>query len=259
MCRPTYYTIAYEINPWMSLKRQANHARAVSQWHRLYQILTKALKVRVRLLPPHPGVPDLVFTANAGLVEGRTLIRSNFRHPERQREEPIVERYFRRAGYRVVRMSSHDDFEGEGDALWMGETLVFGFRFRSDAPAHQELARILNARVLPVELVDQRFYHLDTCFCPLDGASALWFPKAFDRYGRKVIESLTEDLIGVFEADAKRFVCNAVVVGRRIVLQEGYSSALRRRLERRGFCLYPVDLSEFLKAGGSAKCLVLRL
>ncbi len=270
MCRPTYYTIAYEINPWMSLKRQANRTRALAQWHRLYQLLTRELRVRVRLLPSRAGVPDLVFTANAGLVVGRTFIRSNFRYPQRQAEEPIVERYFRRAGFQVVTLNPRYDFEGEGDALWMDRTLVFGFRYRSDAPVHEELSRLLAARVLPVELSDKRFYHLDTCFCPLTERTALWFPGAFDRYGRKVIERLVADPIAVSEADATRFVCNAIVVpapagarggpgGRSVVVQSGFSSALRRHLKRRGFDLYPVDLSEFLKAGGSAKCLVLQL
>ena len=141
----------------------------------------------------------------------------------------------------------------------MGRTLIFGFRFRSDAPAHELLSRLLNARVLPVELADRRFYHLDTCFAPLNERTALWFPKAFDRYGRKVLESVAEELIDVSEADARRFVCNAIPVGRRLVMQAGVSAALRRRLSRRGFEIRPVDLSEFLKAGGSAKCLVLRL
>jgi len=259
MCRPTHYTIAYEINPWMSVKRQVDHRRAMRQWRQLYVLLTRRLKVRVRLLAPKPGVPDLVFTANAGLIANRLAIRSNFRHPERQREQPIVERYFRRAGFRVVRLPDRYPFEGEGDALWMNDTLVFGFRFRSDAPAHSRLARLLGARVLPVELADKRFYHLDTCFAPLDARSALWFPRAFDRYGRTVIESLVPDPIAVSEADAKRFVCNAIVLGHRVVLQEGYSTSLRRRLSRRGFEAHPVDLSEFLKAGGSAKCLVLLL
>ena len=259
MCRPTYYTIAYEINPWMSLKRQANQARTMAQWQRLYDLLTRQLGVRIRLLPPRPGVPDLVFTANAGLVAGRTFIRSNFRYPQRQAEEPIGERYFRRAGFQVVNLNPRFDFEGEGDALWMHRTLVFGFRYRSDAPVHEELARILKVRVLPVELTDKRFYHLDTCFCPLNERAALWFPGAFDRYGRKVIESVAENPIAVSEADATRFVCNAIVTGRSVVMQSGCSTALRRHLTRRGFDLYPVDLSEFLKAGGSAKCLVLRL
>ena len=259
MCRPTHYTIAYEINPWMSLKRQANRQRAIAQWDRLYRLLARQFGMRVRLLTPRPGVPDLTFTANAGLVAGRTFIRSNFRYPQRQAEEPIVERYFKAAGYRVVKLNNRYDFEGEGDALWMNQTLVFGFRYRSDAPVHEELARLLKARVLPVELADKRFYHLDTCFCPLNAKTALWFPKAFDRYGRKVIERLVEDPISVTESDAARFVCNAVTVGRSVIVQAGFSGGLRRRLTRRGFALYPVDLSEFLKAGGSAKCLVLRL
>jgi N-dimethylarginine dimethylaminohydrolase len=259
MCRPTHYTIAYEINPWMSLKRQANRARAIAQWNQLYKILTVRLHARVQLLAPRAGVPDLVFTANAGLLTDRVLIRSNFRYPQRQPEELLVERYFKRAGYRVVRLPRRYHFEGEGDALWMDDTLVFGFRFRSDAPTHELLAPLLGARVLPVELADRRFYHLDTCFCPLDEQRALWFPRAFDRYGRKVIESVVAHPISVSEADAKRFVCNAVLIGRAVVMQEGASTRLKRQIERCGFRLYPVDLSEFLKAGGSAKCLVLRL
>ena len=259
MCRPSYYTIAYEINPWMSLKRQTNHARAILQWIRLHTLLTRRLAVRVRLLPPRPRVPDLVFTANAGLVHHRTLIRSNFRHPERQAEEPVIERYFKRAGYRVVRLTGRYDFEGEGDALWVGDTLVVGFRFRSDAPVHEELGRILRTRVLPVELADRRFYHLDTCFCPLDRRTALWFPRAFDRYGRRVLERLVPDLIPVAERDAVKFACNAIPVGRSVVMQSGASPALRRSLTRRRFAVHETDLSEFLKAGGSAKCLVLWL
>ena len=143
--------------------------------------------------------------------------------------------------------------------LSIGRTLLAGFRFRSDAPIHEELARLVRAEVLPVELIDPRFYHLDTCCCPLNAETALWFPRAFDRYGRKVIERLIEDPIGVSERDARRFVCNAVVVGRAVVMQSGASATLLRQLARRGFEVSPVDLSEFLKAGGSAKCLVLRL
>ncbi len=112
--------------------------------------------------------------------------------------------------------------------------------------------------MLPVELVNDRFYHLDTCFCPLDAKTVLWYPGAFDRYGRKVIENLADDLIAVSEKDARKFVCNAVVLGKSIVMQPG-SPALTRTLEKRGFTIYPVNLSEFLKAGGSAKCLVLHL
>jgi N-dimethylarginine dimethylaminohydrolase len=259
MCRPTYYRIAYEINPWMHLRRQADHPLAQRQWRTLYQLLVGRLGVRVQLITPRPGVPDLVFTANAGLAIDHTLIRSNFRYPERQREEPFVERYFRAKGWSVVTLPRKHNFEGEGDTLWMNRTLLFGFRFRSDAMVHERLAELVGARVLPVELADRRFYHLDTCFAPLSDRVALWYPKAFDRYGRKVIESVAQELIAVEASDAARFACNAIAVGRAVVMQAGCSKALARRLDREGFQMMPVDLSEFLKAGGSAKCLVLKM
>ncbi len=259
MCRPRYYTIAYEINPWMSVRRQIAHGRAAKQWLALYTTLTKRLKLRVRLLPPVDGLPDLVFTANAGLIAGRTFIRSNFRHPERQGEEPVVERYARRLGLRVVTLPRAINFEGEGDALFLGETLFLGFRFRSDALVHERLSRAIGRRVLPLELANRRFYHLDTCFCPLTDHAALWFPGAFDRYGRRVIEANVPDPIAVSEADARRFACNAVVAGRHIVTNSGVSTTFRKALATRGFTLHTVGLSEFLKAGGAAKCLVLRL
>ena len=190
---------------------------------------------------------------------GCTFIRSNFRYPERQREEPVYARYFRTQGVRVLTLPRALNFEGEGDALWVGHTLFLGFRFRSDAATHERLAALLKRRVLPLELKDKRFYHLDTCFCPLGSSGLLWYPKAFDRYGRKVIEDAVTDLIAVSEADALKFSCNAIVAGRHVVLHRGLSAALRRQLTRRGYQAHEVDLSEFLKAGGSAKCLVLTL
>ena len=257
MCPPTYYAIAYEINPWMSLKRQVRHPRAIAQWRALHALLAR-LGARVRLMTPRRGVPDLVFTANAGLVHGRTLIRSNFRYPQRQREEPIIERYFARAGFKVVRLANTFSFEGEGDALWMGRTLVAGFRFRSDAPVHEELSRRLRAEVLPVELADRRFYHLDTCFCPLAAGEAIYYPAAFDAYGRKVIQSHVPKLLTVNEAEANRFGCNAVVVGKTVITNTG-CDRLAADLRAWGYEPVAVELDEFLKAGGSAKCLTLRL
>ena len=258
MCRPTYYTIAYEINPWMRLTRQTVQRLAAQQWAQLARLLTR-LGSSVRLLRPVAGWPDLIFTANAGLVAGGTFIRSNFRYPERQGEEPVVERYFRARGYRVVTLPRRCNFEGEGDALWIGSTLLLGFRFRSDAATHERLGRVLGREVLPVELVDKRFYHLDTCFCPLSPTSALWYPKAFDRYGRKVIERTVAEPVAVTEPDARRFACNAIVVGSHLVMPVGISKQLKRVLGSRGWTVHEVDLSEFIKAGGAAKCLVLRL
>ncbi len=259
MCRPTHYRIAYEINPWMRRRRPVQHHTAQAQWRSLHTVLTEQLGLDVSLIRPVTGLPDLVFTANAGLVVGRTVIRSNFRHRQRQGEEPVFERWFRRHGYRVATLPPRQYFEGEGDALFLGETLFFGFRFRSEIAAHETIARLLGARVLSLELADRRFYHLDTCFAPLDRQTALYYPGAFDTYGRRVIRRFIPRPIAVSETDALRFVCNTVVSGRRLVMPTGVSAPLRRTLTQLDYQLFEVELGEFIKAGGAAKCLVLYL
>jgi len=149
-------------------------------------------------------------------------------------------------------------FEGEGDALFLGKTLFAGYRMRSDIESHLRMGQILECGVLSLELVDPRFYHLDTCFCPLGDRAAIYFPDAFDPYGRKVIEASVPEPIRVDREDALRFGCNAIVIGNEVVLQTG-CVGINRELRGRGYAVHELDLSEFHKAGGSAKCLVLRL
>ena len=258
MCPPDYYGIEYEINPWMDRRRPADPVSAEKQWRALYGRLTTKLGATVELLSPVRGLPDLIFTANAGLVAGTKFIRSNFRFPQRQREIPVFETWFKERSYQILPLPAAACFEGEGDALPVGKTLFAGYRMRSDIQSHQTIAEILGCEVLSLELVDPRFYHLDTCFCPLDDRTALYFPEAFDTYGRKVIETSVPEPIPVAREDALRFGCNAIVVGTDVVLHAGCDE-LNRDLRRRGFTVHELDLSEFHKAGGSAKCLVLRL
>src|SRR5262249_25131103 len=147
-------------------------------------------------------------------------------------------------------------FEGAGDALFCGETLYAGYRFRSDARSHLWIGEQLGVPVLPLELVDPRFYHLDTCFCPLDQDSAIYYPGAFDDYGRSVLRGRIANLLEVSAEEAVSFSCNAVVVGRTVILNEG-EPKLARGLHELGFRVRPLRLTEFIKAGGSAKCLTL--
>jgi N-dimethylarginine dimethylaminohydrolase len=149
-------------------------------------------------------------------------------------------------------------FEGAGDALFCGPTLFAGYRFRSDVRGHQYLGQALGVQVLPLELVNPRFYHLDTCFCPLAPGQALYYPDAFDAYGRRVLQTHIAQLLEVNEFDALRFGCNAVVVGKTVVTNS-LCEQLGRDLCVWGYNPVAVELDEFLKAGGSAKCLTLRL
>ncbi|HLB78168.1 MAG TPA: amidinotransferase, partial [Candidatus Dormibacteraeota bacterium] len=258
MCPPAYYGIEYEINPWMDRRKGVDRERAIAQWGALYRTLTGPVGAAVALLDPMPGLPDMVFTANAGLVVGQRFIPSRFRYPVRAGEEPYFRRWFEAQGYEVLSLPEGCLFEGAGDALACGETLYAGYHFRSHVSSHRELSRLLSARVLSLELSDPRFYHLDTCFCPLGADSAIYYPAAFDRYARQVLAAGIRQPLLAAPDDAARFGCNAVVVDRHVVLNAG-CAGLRGQLEEAGYTVHEVDLSEFLKSGGAAKCLTLRL
>ncbi len=257
MCSPDFYGIEYEINPWMSRARGAAPESALRQWRTLHDVLL-GLGVEVELLTPQPGVPDLVFTANAGLIFGQRFFSSRFRHEVRARETPHFDAWFAAHGFTVEHLPADMYFEGAGDALFCGRVLFAGYRIRSDAAGHHYLAQALERKVLPLELVDPRFYHLDTCFCPLAPGEALFFPPAFDSYGCRVLESHIPRLLPVRAEEALRFGTNAVVVGKTVVTNTG-CERLAAELEAWGYRSIQVELDEFLKSGGSAKCLTLRL
>jgi N-dimethylarginine dimethylaminohydrolase len=257
MCSPDYFGIEYEINPWMSKHRGTTPERAGAQWRRLYEVLL-GLGVKVELMTPQPGLPDLVFTANAGLVFKDHFYSSRFRHEVRARETPHFDAWFAAQGFAVHTLPEPSFFEGAGDALFCGKSLFAGYRIRSDVQGHQYLGEVLHRQVLPVELVNPYFYHLDTCFCPIAPGEAIYYPEAFDVYGRRVLEAHVPRLIAVAEADAQRFGCNAVVVGKTVVVNAG-CERLVADLAAAGYTPVAVELDEFIKSGGSAKCLTLRL
>ena len=205
-----------------------------------------------------PGLPDLVFTANAGLIYRGTFYSARFRHAERARESPVFDAWFSEHGFPVQHLPEGMYHEGAGDALFCGDALFAGYRIRSDVRGHQWFGQTLGVRVLPLELVNPHFYHLDTCFCPLAPGVAIWNPPAFDAYGQRVIETHVPTLIRAAEDEASRFGCNAVVVGKTVVLNAGCSK-LADALAKQGYEPVSTPLDEFLKAGGSAKCLTLRL
>ncbi len=256
MCPPDYFGIEYVINPWMNVQVGSDAQRARQQWDALRQALLD-LEVAVELIEPVKGLPDLVFTANCGLIYGKLFISARFRYGVRQGEAPHFEAWARTSGFEVVVMPVGFHFEGAGDALFCGETLIAGYRFRSDVRSHQWIGERIGQEVLPLELVDPRFYHLDTCFCPLAADLALYYPGAFDEYGLSVLRDRIPRLIEVAAEEAISFSCNAVVVGRTVILNEG-APKLAAVLEKNGFAVRPLGFSEFIKSGGSAKCLTFR-
>ena len=261
MCAPHLYTVDYVINPWMSGNVGASsQARAMLQWKELHDVLARVAPVH--LIEPVAGWPDMVFTANAGLAREGVVAISSFQHPERQGEEPHFRAWFQSRGYRVVNLPREIYFEGEGDALFScdGSRLWVGYGTRTARSSHALLGPLWDADVVGLRLTDPRFYHLDTCFAPLTDGSILYYPAAFDAASLALIEGFyaPENRVAVNEADAARFACNAVNIGKTIVMNR-VSEALQEQLRVRGFDVVQVKLDEFLKAGGAAKCLVMQL
>jgi N-dimethylarginine dimethylaminohydrolase len=262
MCRPTFYGIEYEINPWMDMRRQADHPRALRQWSTLRSTLADGIGAHVELVRARPFLPDMGFTANAGLLYRNTFIPSRFRYRERAGEEPFFTSWFRRRGYEVRPLPRDHHFEGEGDALLLGEKLFLGYFHRTDIRTHLLIGEILELPVYSLELVNPYFYHLDTAFMPFGAQSAIYYPKAFDSYSLRVLRENVDELIPVSAEEAHYFACNAVFVGKpspRHVVISAQARRLGKVLERRSIQVHYLDMSEFIKAGGAAKCLVLNL
>ncbi len=267
MCAPQHFGVDYEINPWM--KDQLGQVDAVlsrAQFARLCQRLSEG-GADLEWVEPAAGLPDMVFSANAGVVLGRTFVPSNFEHMQRQGERSHFAAWFAARGWRVVDLPAELSFEGAGDALFDAASarLWVGHGFRTDRAAVDRLAEALapiepGLEIVPLTLIDPRYYHLDTCFCPLADGQLLWNPEAFDAAGRAAVEARVpaSHRIAVSEQDAARFACNAVNFGRTVVLNT-VSPELESELRAHGFEVATVSLSEFMRAGGSAKCLTLRL
>ena len=261
MCPPDYFSVDHNINPWMAGNTgQLDTRRAMRQWESLKQELSKT--VDIELMKPQPALPDIVFTANAGFVYGNRAVASHFMPDERRPEEPYLKQWFRDQGFELCELPEDVGFEGAGDCLLdrKGPWLWAGYGFRTEIEAHPYLEKWFDRELVSIHLTDSRFYHIDTAFCPLTDGYLLYHPPAFDYESRLAIEKRvpSDKRIVVDTEDAGNFACNAVNVGEDIFVHKA-SGALKSRILERGFRLHETDLSEFLKSGGSAKCLTLRL
>lgn len=260
MCLPKYFEVSYVINHWMALHEGICTERALQQWQRLYELVSA--RAHVKLVAPQLGLPDMVFTANAGLMFDNKVMVSRFLHSQRTGEERHFQNWFSKNQFQIHKTPAGLNFEGAGDALLdRKETLLWmGWGYRSARAAQAHLSDYFDLEVVPLRLVDERFYHLDTCFCPLSGGYLMYYPAAFDEHARSMIAERVprSKRIAVSERDAITFACNAVNIDD-LVIVNGISDELRHELHSAGFEVAQTDLSEFLKAGGGSKCLTLRL
>lgn len=253
MCAPNHFDVIYDINPWMSDQiGKVNNFLAVQQWNNLLDELSKFTVVKV--IDGVHLLPDLVFTANAGFIHNNTAVLSKFSKKERSPEEEHFRKWFLENGYTVFQPVN--DYEGEGDHLtdMRGRHWV-GSGFRTSELVKKELENVIGKSVNLLTLVDPRWYHLDTAFCPLPNGEVMWYPGAFSEESQQLIRASFENSIEINEEDALQFSCNCVCVRNHLFLPKNTKASCQ--LKNYGYEIHEFELSEFIKAGGAAKCLVL--
>lgn len=266
MCKPEYFTVSYAINPWMEPSNPTDTAKAVAQWQELHDLYL-SLGHEVELIDPLPDYPDMVFTANGGFVIDGKAYGPEFRYVERAGEAPAFIQWFKDAGYDTVEPEEVN--EGEGDFLLVGNTILAGTGFRSTGNSHQEVADVFDREVVSLNLVDPRFYHLDTAIAvldPIEGAenggpekaNIAYLPGAFDEASQAILKERYPDAILVSDADGAVFGLNSASDGYNVIISpraKGFEAQLRER----GYNPITVDLSELLLGGGGIKCCTLEL
>lgn len=255
MCRPDHFAVDYAINVWMDPSQPVDRALAITQWEAL-RATYERLGHRVDLLDPLPGLPDMVFTANGAFAVGDHALGARFREPVRAAEAPAHRTWLEHAGFVVHEPTAVN--EGEGDFAWAGDRILAGTGFRSDAAARADLERVFGLPVTTLELVDPRFYHLDTALAFLDRTTIAYFPPAFTAAGRAAIEATFPTTIAATETDATVLGLNLVSDGRHVVMAT-QAEKLAAAVAAEGFEPVLVDVSELLKAGGGVKCATLEL
>lgn len=252
MCRPLYFQVKYQINPWMK-PGSVNTENALKQWNKLVETY-KILGVNVNILDQEKGLPDMVFSADQGIKIGDKILVSNFRYKERRGESAFYKKWYKKNNIDTIELPKEIYFEGEGVAVKFENNLFVGTGFRTNSQAVNYLKSVLNKKVIDLKLVDERFYHLDICFFVLDNKYVFYYPPAFSKESVKVIKNTVENLIELEEKDLLSFAANSVSVGKHVLIQSG-NEHFAEMVSKLGYTPITLDLSEFIKSGGGIHCL----
>jgi N-dimethylarginine dimethylaminohydrolase len=256
LCPPDYFKIDYSINPWMT-GELIDIKIAKTQWLNLVKAIQESGGV-VKTIAPIQGLPDMVFTANAGIVKEDTFIVSSMKHDQRKPESMHFQNWFQKNSYDIVCTIPGVSFEGCGDSLIHFNTLIGGYGYRSDLLALEITAGALGLDLVYLKLAYPRYYHLDTCFCKVSDTHAIYYPGAFKPGEVEKLKNIIE-LIPISECDARLFMCNSMLVNETLLIPSRESNIEKTLQSNLGIKTRVVNVSEFLKSGGSIQCLSLRL
>lgn len=252
MCRPLYFQVKYQINPWMK-PGSVNTENALKQWDKLVETYKK-LGANVNILDQEKSLPDMVFSADQGIKVGDKILVSNFRYKERRGERAFYKQWYKKNNNNIIELPKDIYFEGEGVAVKFKNNLFIGTGFRTSSKCVNYLKTILKENVIELKLVDERFYHLDICLFVLDNKYVFYYPPAFSQESVKVIKSEVKNLIELDEEDLLSFAANSVSVGKHVIIQSG-NKHFADIISKLGYTPIMLNVSEFIKAGGGIHCL----
>ena len=252
LCRPSFYDVTYSINPWMK-GESVNKTLALKQWNQMRTMLG-AFDIDINFIEQIDGLPDMVFTANAGVVYKNKVAISNFKHKQRRKESGYYKRWFLENGYKIIDIPKKLSFEGCGDVVIHNGNLIGGYGFRTDLKALKYVSKELGLNLIYLKLTNPNFYHLDTCFSIIDDELAIYNPRAFSKYTIKKLKNF--ELIEVSEEEANNFACNSIVFNKNILMPNN-NDRIASILSSKGYQVYQINTSEFMKSGGSLQCMCL--
>ena len=258
MCRPDSIEWIGRIFAESGTPHVIDAAKARAQWDSLYSLLTLVLKQPVALLDPVPGLPGLVLAADAGVLKKRWFVRGYFRSRNRAGEEPHWEKWFKKNGYQVKSLERPFCIEGGSEAVWAGGDLYVLERSRASSEVHEALSGLLRVSCFPLEFRGKDFGRLDSVFCPLGEDTALFYPSALEPCSRMLIRENIKNCLAVSGPEAAAGACSALAFEKDVILPEGCPKTAAL-LERKGFFVHRLDLSEFVKFGCGPSALALKL
>ncbi len=258
MCNPQHFDVNYEINVWMDKQKTVDREKTINQYQNLKDTYKK-LGVEVKEIEQAEGLPDMVYAANYGFLHNNIFVRSNFFHQERRKEAELAAEFMAKLGYEVVPLAEELYFEGQGDLFRCNDQFFCGYGFRTKLETIKELEKIFSEPVHALKLVDPRWYHLDTCFLPLGNKRVMIAPEAFDQESLQIIKNNFDLVIETNDpTDIAGFACNSMVIGDKVITYR-MSENTKKTLSELGFEVIEVDMSEFMKGGGSVRCLTMDL
>lgn len=252
MCEPKYFQVDYSINPWMKVG-SVNKKKAYQQWLELLRVL-RDLGVMVDVIEQEKGLPDMVFSADQGIIKGDEILLGNFRFPQRKMENEIYKNWFEKQNLKIRNLPKNICFEGGGESVWFGGRLFVGFGFRGDLGAIREIRKSWGIEVIPLKLINPYFYHLDTALFVLNKEIVFYYPNAFSEKSQVTLKKIVPNLISIEKKEAFNFAANSLVTDHHAVIQEG-NRRTKKGIEGQGYRVIEINVSEFMKAGGGIHCL----